>query len=148
MCVALAASCVAVLFLAVWSLDRPDAHRYGALARRGVTTTAVVTTSEPSNHNLLRYRFVVAGRSYESGDFASTVKASDYPPGSKLQIVYDALDPNSTCVCSPGENLRGASLVSGLAAGVFLSVGLVPVMIYGLGYRRGWWNPIHTRESR
>jgi hypothetical protein len=64
-----------------------------------------VIDSEPSNHNLIRVTYVARGRHY-SGDNGAhdngpgPYDAHQFHAGSRIQIIYDASNPEVYCTCS------------------------------------------------
>lgn len=80
------------------------------LADHAISATATVTDSEPANHNLIRFTYVVRDKHY-SGDNGPNENGIDpyaadqFPVGSQIQIVYDASDPEVYCPC-PAADLQ------------------------------------------
>ena len=119
---------------ALWAADRSNQASYTRLDRRGVRTQATVIDTEPKNHNTVYYSFVVAGRTYTTGNRAHGGKSADeLRIGESIEIVYDPLNPVESCNCDPHERRRSARPFSVVFTGFFLGGGLaVPLF--------AWWH--------
>jgi predicted nucleotidyltransferase len=133
-----------VLWPLWWAAERSEGRVFRALAERGVRTTAVVV-SEPQNHDLLRYRFAAAGKTYQASPY-DTADADRHPVGSAVEIVYDPRHPTYTCTCNPQEYVGAFTAARTLLVGACLAVALSPIPVAIVGYRRRWWHRERTEH--
>ncbi len=72
---------------------------YGALTDHGVAAVAVVTSTDPQNHNQACYAFEVGPRRYDSCGTADDYDSAQLREGQAIHIVYDATNPHTSCSC-------------------------------------------------
>ena len=74
---------------------------YMQLVQRGASAEAVVARSEPQNHCLAEYVFVMGGKQYRGdvADCGATV-------GQKVTVTYLPDDPNLSCLGAARERLN------------------------------------------
>jgi hypothetical protein len=111
-------------------LDSSNQTLYSRLEKHGVVVAAIVTSTEPSNHNTVYYSFTARGKRYASGDRASPPNpdASKLAPGDHVHVVYDVRDPNYSCACDPRGSAKPSAWWRRLLGGLFLG-SIVSVVI-------------------
>jgi hypothetical protein len=115
--------CGVIAAVLVSVLDHSNQVIYSRLVKHGVVVKAIVTGTEPSNHNTVFYSFTANGRTFESGDFSDPPNpdASKLKPGDRIHVVYDARDPNVSCACDPHQPAAASAWWRRLIAGLFLA---------------------------
>jgi hypothetical protein len=100
-----------------------DVQKFYLLSTRGMRAEARVTDTELRNHNSVYYSYEVSRQSYHGRGAADRINrdSSAIRIGETVQVVYDSLNPASSCLGDPGEQLR--SLIGGV---VFIS--LIPTL--------------------
>lgn len=111
-----AVGCVilAAFGLVIGGASAANLSYHSSLKTHGVTTTAVVTSTDSGDHNSLCYRFVVDGRSHASCGNGENGEVSSLTPGRTIQIVYDRTQPAVSCWCKPSTSAKND--VTSLAA--------------------------------
>ncbi len=114
--------CGVIGALLISAMDHSNQALYSRLEHHGVAVNAVVTGTQPSNHNTVFYSFVADGRTYSSSDVSwpPNPEASQLAVGDKVYVVYDARDPNVSCACDPRAAAVPAQWWRRLIAGLFL----------------------------
>jgi hypothetical protein len=96
---------------------------YGALTAHGVAAVAVVTSTDPQNHNQACYAFKVGSRQYVSCGTADDYDAAQLSEGQVIHIVYDATNPDTSCSCQdPRARLSSERVFAAFIGFVLLSV--------------------------
>jgi len=128
--------CGAVGALMITALDYGNQKVYSQLEKHGVVVDAVVTGTEPNNHNTVFYSFLANGRRYSSGDrsWPPNPDASQLTVGGRVYVVYDRRDPSVSCACDPHKTARPLRWWRGFIAGLLL--GSVAALVITLGIRR------------
>lgn len=103
--------------------DSSNQALYTRLERHGVTVSAVVTRTEPSNHGIVYYRFAADGRTHSAADSADSPNppVEQIKPGDRLHVVYDGRDPEYSCACDPRELAKASAWWRQLIGGLFLA---------------------------
>jgi len=92
---------LAVFGLVIGGASASNLSYHSSLETHGVTTTAVVTSTDSGNHNSLCYRFVADGESHAWCGTGENGEVSALKPGQTIQIVYDRTQPTVNCWCRP-----------------------------------------------
>jgi len=83
-------------------------RRYYALESDGIRTTGTVTALESENHQVVRYRYQVAGATYEGVGSAGVgnpgFNALDV--GTPVMIYYEASNPRVSALGNPAQRLH------------------------------------------
>ena len=104
-----------VITVGIGSLSWPT---YRRLAARGVSARAIVIELLPKFHDTIRYRYDVAGRTFEG-------QKSSWPPnppsgeikiGQPLVIYYDPMEPSTSVLSDPKPILENETIFVLLAA--------------------------------
>ena len=77
-----------------------------------IRTAGVVESTYPSQHNQVRYRYSVAGQSFEETSFAHGPEgdASTLRIGQTITVWYEAVEPSVSCSCvDPNELLQNGN---------------------------------------
>ena len=100
-------------------------HIEGARRRR----EGYDTETDPGNHDMVYYSFVDRGETYSSSDNSSlpNPSASDLAIGDELYVVYDTMDPSSSCACDPHAAAVSSEWWRMFVAGMLL--GSVPAAV-------------------
>jgi Protein of unknown function (DUF3592) len=124
--------CLTIAF-AIGGATMLDVQKFYLLSTRGMRAEARVTDTELSNHNSVNYSYEASRQSYQGRGAADRINrdSSAIRIGETFQIIYDPLDPASSCLGDPGEQLR-----TSLTGVVFIS--LIPTLGFISFYlRRG-----------
>jgi len=90
--------------------------RYFDLSRHGVETRGVVTKTTCSDHQTFRYRFEVAGRSFEAVGLEGTSKhCVALVPGDPVVVFYLPDDPSLNVSGNPRAHFLNEAVSIGLA---------------------------------
>jgi hypothetical protein len=104
-------ACAAVATLVIhFGMDTQDRSISNALEKYGVTVEALVTKTDPGDHNTVYYAFTASdGRPYRSASAAEPPNpdASQLRVGDRIHVVYDRRNPHLSCACNPRENYKG-----------------------------------------
>jgi len=108
-------------------------RRYYALESDGIRTTGTVTALEPENHQVVRYRYQVAGATYEGvgsvGVGNPGFNALDV--GTSVMIYYERPNPRVSALGDPAPRLHNE------IESVTLASFLVPTILVGaIAFRR------------
>jgi hypothetical protein len=139
----------AVVDVFLLGVTTPAMLRFFQLSRDGVTTTAMVTRTEPLNHDTMTYEYKVGGRTF-SGQ--GTVHDSRRTPnivsdGDQVDVIYLPSDPAASCQCDPHYQLLNY-IQGSLVGGFFLAiVGVLQVLSVRWWIRRSR-SAIFPRRSR
>ncbi len=96
---------------------------YSALTARGVAAVAVVTSTDPQNHNQACYAFQVGGQRYGSCGTSDDYDSAELREGQAIHIVYDATNPHTSCSChGPRARLSSERAFAAFIGFVLLSV--------------------------
>jgi hypothetical protein len=68
---------------------------YGGIASRQQTTSAVITSHEPAQHNRYGYAFTLAGRTYHGGDSPAD---GNWSMGQRVTVYYDRAAPETNAL--------------------------------------------------
>jgi len=104
-----------------------------------VRITGVVEATNPSQHNEVRYRYAVAGRTYEGAWFADGPEgdAAHLRIGQTITVWYEAARPSLSCSCvDPHDMLQTNTDTTPQLFGAFLVLtvgflGLAGRLLYG-----------------
>ncbi|MFF2554390.1 DUF3592 domain-containing protein [Nocardia sp. NPDC058058] len=121
-----------------WQMSEPELGIFRNLDEQGVRTAATLIESQPRNHNTVVYMFSVNGKWYLSRDSSrgTNPPAKELTSGSTIQIVYDRRDPNSSCSCDPGAELKLRSATALRAAIGVDVIGVIAAMYCWFGRRQ------------
>lgn len=99
------------------------------LAERGVRTEGQVIAKEQENHEIVRYTYVVAGKSYTGAGHGGGANPSfaNIQVGQALVLVYDPSHPQSSTLGYPAHHLK-----VNLAGVVFVAIVLPLAVIISL----------------
>ena len=121
-----------LVFVCIWALlgtggawltaflGNGDRARYDPLVDHGrVASNAVVTATDPGDHNTVYYEFTVSGISYSSSDFSDPPNrdAGALSVGERLHVVYDVDNPSDSCSCTPSAAAKANSEISWIVIG-------------------------------
>lgn len=122
-------TCGLVCTAGVWAMGYSNQRLYSTLKERGVVVRATITETDPGNHDMVYYSFVDRGETYSSSDNSSlpNPSASDLAIGDELYVVYDTMDPSSSCACDPHAAAVSSEWWRMFVAGMLL--GSVPAAV-------------------
>ena len=123
--------------LLVWVVNGGDRSLGSRLRAHGVTTLGAVTGTDAANHNTVFYRYVVNGRTYQSGYFGDGPEggANQLAVGERVHIVYDSEAPAESCYCNVSLLSKSSDWWRALIAGLFVT-SVISVIIALTIYRR------------
>jgi hypothetical protein len=104
--------------------------------------------TEPEDHNTVFYRFVVAGRTYDTSgpSHLPNPPARYLAPGQRITVVYDRLDPTNSCACTPDKAWDSSPAANVLFPGGFFALVLTGPVTYFEARRGRWlthrWGPL------
>ena len=111
-----------VIGLILEGVESGAQQRYSALASAGRQTVGQVTAYEPSNHDVLRYTFVLNGQRYDGG--GSFHYPGTFHLGQLVTVVYEERDPFNSCYCDPRAELANARQTP-IAGGLWLGISVL-----------------------
>jgi hypothetical protein len=106
----------------IWGADYRNQRLYSTLGERGVVVGAVVTATDPGDHNRVFYSFFAGGTAYSSSDssWPPNPLARELAVGDELYVVYDSANPNASCACDPHKAAVAGEWWRNLIGGMFL----------------------------
>ena len=104
-----------VVTLAIGSLNWPT---YRRLAARGVSAEAIVVELLPKFHDTVRYRYDVAGRTFEGqkSSWPPNPPSGDLRIGQPIVVYYDPMRPSTSVLGDPKPLLQNETIFVLLAA--------------------------------
>lgn len=96
-----------------------DVKTYYLLSKRGMLTEGYVTDTDREHHRTVHYSYTVNQQPYKWGGYAGDINRQfeEIKVGDKVPVVYDPLNPGSSCLGDPNDVLR--SLMHGV---IFVSL--------------------------